>query len=229
MMKASIIIPAYNEEERIADVITSALMQNYPSFEIIVVNNHSTDRTKEIAVTFPVTVIDEQRKGLLYAREAGRKQSSGEIIANLDADCLPEKDWLFSGAAHFADEKVIAVSGPYLYHDLGLFAQKFFLLTFQYISRPMNTIMQLPFIKRGGVLVGGNTFIRASVLEKTNGYEQSDDFYGEDTNTAKRISPHGRINFDADLIMKTSGRRFNSEGFMALSRRYFIAFFTARK
>lgn len=228
-MKASIIIPAHNEEERIADTIVAALTQDYTPFEIIVVNNSSTDRTKEIASTFPVTVVDEQKKGLLYARERGRINASGDIIVNMDADCLPEKDWLSRGIAHFNNEKNIAVSGPYSYYDLPFISRIFFLLTFKYISRPMNTLLQLPFVKKGGVLVGGNTFIRASVLQKTDGYTDTAAFWGEDTDTAKRISPYGKIIFDGDLIMKTSGRRFKKEGFIHLSRKYFTVFFTARK
>lgn len=228
-MKASIIIPAYNEEAHIAAAIAAALAQDYPSFEVIVVNNHSNDRTAEIARTFPVTVVDEPKKGLLYARECGRRQSSGDIVVNMDADCLPDENWLSRGIAHFKDKDVIAVSGPYWYYDLNRFAQYFFLFTFQYVSRPMNTLLQLPLIKRGGVLIGGNTFIRASVLKETNGYTDTAKFWGEDTDTAKRISPYGRIVFDAQLVMKTSGRRFKDEGFMRLSRRYFVSFFSARK
>jgi hypothetical protein len=90
-------------------------------------------------------------------------------------------------------------------------------------------VLQLSFIKQGGVLVGGNTLIRASVMEKTHGYDTSIEFYGEDTNTAKRISKFGTIHFDPRLIMPTSGRRFVREGFLTISYKYFINFFSARK
>src|SRR5689334_20387724 len=100
-MKISVIIPAYNEEQALAATIQSVLDQNYPNFEIIIVNNASSDNTQEIAQRFPVKVVLEPRKGLLYARERGRKEATGEIIANIDADCLPKSNWLSSGIKLF--------------------------------------------------------------------------------------------------------------------------------
>jgi glycosyltransferase involved in cell wall biosynthesis len=228
-MKVSIVIPAYNEADTVAKTITAALAQQYADYEVIVVNNASTDATRTVASAFPVTVVDEPILGLTQAREAGRKVAQGEIIANVDADCLPEPDWLSRGIRHFADSSVIAVSGPYEYYDLSPFAKAFFLFTFQYFSRPFNTILQWSFIKRGGVIVGGNALIRAATLTQSAGYDTNIVFYGEDTNTAKRISQHGRIVFDKHFIMKTSGRRFVREGFFRISYKYFMAFFTARK
>jgi glycosyltransferase involved in cell wall biosynthesis len=70
-MKVSIVIPAYNEEAYLAQTIRSALAQDYSDFEVIVVNNASTDRTEEIARGFAnITLINESRIGLPQAREA---------------------------------------------------------------------------------------------------------------------------------------------------------------
>ncbi|MFA6307205.1 MAG: glycosyltransferase family A protein, partial [Patescibacteria group bacterium] len=104
-MRASVVIPAHNEEKNISATIRALLAQSHPDFEIIVVNNASTDRTAEIAEGFPVKVVHESRKGLLWARERGRLEATGDIVVNIDADCLPDEDWLSRGTAHFLDDE----------------------------------------------------------------------------------------------------------------------------
>ena len=104
-MKVSIVIPAHNEESCIEETLRCVLRQNYPDFEVIVVDNNSQDRTAELARGMGVKVVHEKNKGTQWARECGRLASTGEIIANLDADCLPETDWLQRGVKHFSNKK----------------------------------------------------------------------------------------------------------------------------
>lgn len=224
-MKASIIIPAYNEEERIATVIKAALAQDYNDFEVIVVDNASTDRTSEIAKTFPVKVVHEPKKGLLQARECGRVHASGDIIANVDADCLPRTDWLRKGVGYFKDKRIVGVSGPYDYYDGGFFLRAFLWCSFVF-RWIFNPLLKLPFINSDSTLVGGNSLIRSSVLQKTGGYDTKASFFGEDTNTSRRISPYGKTVFSLFLPMKTSARRFKSEGVIQLSYKYIATMFT---
>ena len=88
-MKVSVVIPAHNEEKNIAETIQALLAQDYSDLEIIVVNNASSDRTEEVAKGFmevgpyQVKVVYEPKKGLLSARERGRKEAEGLIIANI--------------------------------------------------------------------------------------------------------------------------------------------------
>lgn len=222
-MKVSIVIPAHNEEDSIANTLKAVCAQNYSDFEVIVVDNASTDKTSEIAGKFPVKVVKESRKGILFARECGRKAASGDIIANVDADCLPNENWLKKAITHFSDEKIVAVSGPYHYFD----GSKFFRFTSLLLQKTIYVFMNdfLNATHRGGVLIGGNNLIRASVLEKVGGFDMSPDFYGEDTKTAKSISKHGKIVFYSNNVMKTSARRFKKEGFLKVSIKYFYHFF----
>ncbi len=224
-MKASIVIPAHNEEKNIADTIRAVLAQDYHNYEIIVVNNASADATETIARSFPIIVVNETRKGLLWAREAGRVASSGNIIINIDADCLPETDWLSRGMEHFKKDRTVAVTGPYDYHDGGFFFRNGSLFTQKYMYKLMSIILQAPFIKKGAVLIGGNNFIRADVLAKAGGYTTSILFYGEDTDTAQKIARHGNVVFNPSLHMKTSARRFKSEGTIHLMLKYWYYFF----
>ena len=224
-MKASVVIPAYNEEKNIADTIRAVLAQDYHNYEVIIVNNASNDATETIARSFPVIVVNENRKGLLWAREAGRVAASGNIIVNIDADCLPETNWLSRGMAHFKKDHVVALTGPYDYYDGGFFFRTSSLLTQKYIYKLTSLILQAPFIKKGAILTGGNSFIRTNVLNKVGGYTTSILFYGEDTDTAKKIAQHGNVVFSPSLHMKTSARRFKSEGTIHLMFKYWYYFF----
>src|SRR5215467_62161 len=91
----SILIPAYNSEEWIAETIRSAIGQTWPNKEIIVVNDGSTDRTAEVAQRFAsrqVLVISTENEGASSARNHAFRLSQGEYIQWLDADDLLAPD-----------------------------------------------------------------------------------------------------------------------------------------
>jgi glycosyltransferase involved in cell wall biosynthesis len=228
-MKVSIIIPAYNEEHFIADAIQASLTQDYKKddLEIIVVDNGSTDKTAEIVRQFPVTLIHESRKGSLYARNAGYLKARGEIIVNLDADCLPDTNWISKGIAIFkkAEQKhpdLSAVSGPYYYYDNGkLFGLGYFFIH-AYIQPVANYFLQK--IKMGAVVMGGNVFIRRTTLQKIGGYDVTIEFWGDDSSTAKSLAKVGFVHFDSKLVIRASAKRFKEQGTIPLTARYFYHF-----
>ncbi|MDE1975549.1 MAG: glycosyltransferase family 2 protein [Patescibacteria group bacterium] len=231
-MKISVVIPAHNEEKSLPVSLPTVIAQDYPDFEIIVVDNASDDGTSDVVRKFmadnpntQIKLIMESRKGLLWAREAGRRAASGDIIANMDADCLPSPDWLSKGVKYFADPKIVAVSGPYDYYDGGFVFRYISLCTQMSIYWLTSRIIQLPFVKTGAVMIGGNNMIRAEALHKAGGYNTARTFYGEDTDTAMRIAPFGRILFMNRLQMKTSARRFRHEGIVKLQLKYLKHFF----
>ncbi|MCC2630540.1 MAG: hypothetical protein K0S38_349 [Candidatus Paceibacter sp.] len=222
-MKVSIVIPAHNEEALIGKTLEAVLQQDYPDFEVIVVDNASTDKTSEIAASYSgVTVVYEPRKGLLWAREAGRKNASGEIIVNTDADCIPDVDWLSQGVTHFTHPKIVAVTGPVSFFDAGpvfqrvtLGIQKFGYPFFSKLFQSMNI---------GAVLIGGNNFIRSDALKAVGGYNTAIEFYGEDTDTAKRLMKVGKVLFKNNVITATSSRRFVAQGTWETSFLYLFNF-----
>lgn len=234
-MKASIIIPAYNEEANIVATLVALTKQSFKDFEIIVIDNNSTDLTVdmvngfiskskvEIGLTHHIKLVSETNKGTMWACEKGRRSSIGDIIIRVDGDCLPDPSWLESGMKFFDDPSVSALSGPYDYFDgpvvfraLSLYAQK-------YIYTITNYILRL--LGRGGVMIGGNSFMRASALEAVGGFNTGLVFYGDDTDTAKRMATKGNVIFSPKIVMKTSARRFISEGIIKLSLKYFYYFF----
>ena len=86
MKKVSVIIPAYNYGRYLGDCIESVLNQTYKDIEIIVVDDESTDDTKEVASKYPVKYIWQMNKGLSGARNTGIKEATGEYIMCLDSD-----------------------------------------------------------------------------------------------------------------------------------------------
>ncbi len=217
-VKVSIVIPAYNEEKWIGKTLAAALAQDYSNFEIIVVDNASTDTTAGVVRSFSdprLTLVSEPRKGLLYAREAGRKAATGDIVAQLDADCLPKKDWISNATEYFDDPKIIAVTGAYYYYDSPWLLRTVALGGQLIFHALMSYLVQV--LRRGGLIIGGNTFIRADVLAKVNGYNTELSFYGEDTDTACRIAPYGWIAYSYKNSMPTSGRRFKESGFWKIN------------
>jgi glycosyltransferase involved in cell wall biosynthesis len=229
-MKVSVVIPAHNEEKNIAKTIEALLAQNYPDIEIIIVDNASTDKTYEIARKYErsgdvtVKVVHESKKGLLHARERGRLEATGDIIVNMDADCLPLPDHISKGTIHFKNSKVAAVTGPYDYHDGSTVFRHATLILQKIVYRFVGALLQLSFVKGGAVLIGGNNMIRAEVLKKAGGYNVAITFYGEDTDTAKRVAPFGKVVFDPKLIIKSSARRFKAEGNLRIIFKYLFHF-----
>lgn len=228
IMKLTFVIPAYNEEYCIHDCLQSILAEtksHSDDFEIIVVNNGSTDNTKKIALTFPgVRVVDEPKKGLTWARQAGYLAANGELIANVDADNILPRGWLAKTLSEFDKNKnLVGLSGPLKYHDLprltGILINIFYTLGFAFY------IFNHFVIRRSGMLQGGNFVIRKTALDQINGFNTAIRFYGEDTDIAMRLQKLGRIKFTFFLPMYSSGRRLKNEGMMTVFYKYITNYF----
>jgi glycosyltransferase involved in cell wall biosynthesis len=224
MKRVSVIIPAHNEELHIEHAIRAIRAQKHPHFEVIVVDNASTDKTYERASAFDgITVLRELNKGTMWACECGRKYATGDIIVRMDADCQPDEDWLQRGAAHFDDDQIVFVSGPYDYHDGSPSFRSIALLAQKSLYKLIHEVLQLA--NAGAISMGGNSFMRASVLEKAGGFDTRIVFYGDDTELPTRLSKHGACVFDNGLIVRTSARRFKKQGTLNLIGWYIAHFF----
>lgn len=117
----SIVIPAWNEEGQLALCLDLIARQTVKPFEVIVVDNNSSDGTVAIASRYPfVTVLGEQRQGLVFARDRGFNAAKGEIIGRLDCDSRIAPDWVEQVQRIFNDTSVDAVSGQVGYHNVCL-------------------------------------------------------------------------------------------------------------
>ena len=109
----SVIVPVYNREKLIRECIESLLSLSYPrdKIEIIVVDNGSSDNTLKVLSEYPITSIQEKKRGAAPARNRGIEISKGEILAFTDSDCIVEGNWAEEIAVSFGDRTVSAVIG----------------------------------------------------------------------------------------------------------------------
>lgn len=112
----SVVIPAYNAERTISLTLEALQRQTIPRdrYEIIVVDDGSTDRTAEVAASFGVRVIRQENQGPAAARNAGVHAAQGRIVLFTDADCAPREDWIENLVAAFDDPEVVGAKGAYL-------------------------------------------------------------------------------------------------------------------
>jgi glycosyltransferase involved in cell wall biosynthesis len=110
--RISVIVCTYNGSRTIRDCLDALLRLEYSNFEVVVVNDGSTDATAEIVDKYPVRLISIENRGLSSARNAGLEAATGEIVAYLDDDAYPDPHWLTYLAATFIHTTHAAVGGP---------------------------------------------------------------------------------------------------------------------
>ncbi len=110
----SVVIPAFNEESYLAATLVSLADQDFEGdYEVIVVDNNSTDNTARIAKAHGARVVSEPRPGICQARQTGTENSRGEIVVSTDADTTFPISWLSSiDQAFLARPSCVAVAGP---------------------------------------------------------------------------------------------------------------------
>jgi len=215
----SLIIPAYNEEKYIGDCLDSIFASGAKFFEIIVVDNGSFDRTKEIAEKYQnVRVVNEKKSGVMFARQRGIDESTGEIVAFVDADTKMILGWYEQIIKKFSGDLILAtLSGPYIYEDISLWTKILVWIFYYLITLPVYYML-------GYAAIFGNFAIRRSVLEKMGGLNTGIVFCGDDTDTVQRAHKFGKTIFSMDFKIKTSPRRFTQEGIVFTAWRYMINF-----
>jgi cellulose synthase/poly-beta-1,6-N-acetylglucosamine synthase-like glycosyltransferase len=209
----SIIIPAHNEEMAIKRCLDSIYISSYRKIEVIVHNDHSTDKTAAIIRTFikkhpkfKLRLINRRKNvgkgaGVNYAI---RTHAKGALIMTLDADCVLHKDAVKNTVRYFQDEKIIGIAANVRIMDsttiLGLL-QKFEHMI-GYRSKKFYTITNSEFIV-GGV---ASTY-RREVMELVNYYDT--DTQTEDIGLSMKIVAQGnreqRIVYAADVLAMTEG------------------------
>jgi GT2 family glycosyltransferase len=110
----SVVVCAFNAEPTIRECLDGVLRLDYPDYEVIVVDDGSTDATAEIVGTYPVRIVSTEHRGLSSARNAGLDVANGGVIAYLDSDAYPDPYWLQYLASAFMTTDFVGVGGPNL-------------------------------------------------------------------------------------------------------------------
>jgi glycosyltransferase involved in cell wall biosynthesis len=210
----SVVVPVYNGAATIASCVEALLAQTYRReiTEIVIVDNGSTDATREIAARYPVTLISETGIRTSYAaRNRGIAHATGDVIAFTDADCAPAADWLEQLLAPFAEAAVSAVRGAVEDAAPASLAEEF-------------TAQLAPFamtVHRGWKsLVTVNVAIRRSVLQQLGAFDEQLPTGGDvDLGWRLQQQPQWRI-VEAPTAIVTHRHRSTFRGVFAQYRRY---------
>jgi len=221
MTKLSVIVCAHNEAAYLPACLHSLLAQTRPPDEIIVINNASTDETHAVAAQIPhVRVVDEPRKGLVVARETGRRLATGEILVYIDADCRAPLTWLARIERRFArDPSLIALSAGYRFYDWDAWG-RLLLRAYDVTLAPATQFLVKYVLRIGTVFYGGNFAVRRDALERIGGFDTTIEFHGEDTNVGRRLHSIGKVSLVHDCYLFTSARRYIAMGKGTVFRLY---------
>ena len=194
----SIIVPAYNSECTLAFCLQALTDQTLPKelYEIIVVDDGSTDSTPEIAHRFNVHCISQKNSGPASARNTGASVAVGDIILFTDSDCIPNPNWLEEMVKPFSDPNVTGVKGCYRTRQTGLiarFAQMEFEDRYDLLSKSRYIDMVDTY----------SAAFRKEVFLEMGGFDTHfPKANNEDTELSYRLAAHGyRMVFSPDAVV----------------------------
>lgn len=215
MIDISLVIPAYNEESSIGPCIEAAI-KNGRFKEIIVANNNSTDKTAEIAGSYPgVRVVLETRKGTGNARQTGNEHANSEILAFIDADTEIPEGWADTVERIFTTHpEIVFLSGPYQYRK----SNRYPVWLLNIIWSPAVIAYWLV----GYVGNGGNSVMRKDALDRAGGHDRTYTFYGDDTDLAQRLHKQGKTVWKNSFFIYTLSRRFDEAGLISMCVKYVL-------
>ena len=137
LTKVSVVIPARNEEENIANLLRALEEQTYPQnlIEIIVINDQSEDNTVEVTKKFPKVILldlssDQLNSYKKKAIEQGIDAASGQLIIATDADCIPPHRWIETIVSYYKEKKLVFIAAPVVLQNNASILQIFQALDF---------------------------------------------------------------------------------------------------
>lgn len=202
MTFVSVIIPAYNEEATLAKTLQSLLNQTYKNYEIIVIDNNSTDKTGLIAQQYIKQVYLEKKRGYHNAVKHGVSVAKGTIITVCDADTLYPNSWLDQAVKAFEkDKRIVAVYGPAWYRDGSLFIRTIGVAIFWFVCF-ISRFFGIP------ITSGFNFLMKKSAYLAVGGYDPNIfNMVGMDIELGQRLKTQGILFYTPFNLPKTSTRR----------------------
>jgi GT2 family glycosyltransferase len=181
----SVVVCTYNGSRTIRKCCEGLRQLQYPNYEIIVVNDGSTDSTAKIAAEYGYRLISTENMGLSNARNLGMKAAKGEIVAYLDDDARPDPYWLQYLAATFSDTKHVGVGGPNIApQGDGVIAEGI-------SNSPGNPTHILLSDQEAEHIPGCNMAFRKEALRAINGFDPQFRIAGDDVDICWRLQQRG--------------------------------------
>lgn len=186
--RVSVVVCVYNGEETLEDCLQGLTALGYPDYEVIVVDDGSTDDSARIAERFPCRLIRTPNAGLSTARNTGLAAASGEIVAYIDADARPDPHWLHYLCETLRDSdegNVVGVGGPNLPYraDPGLAECV--------ANAPGGPIHVLLSDREAEHIPGCNMAFRKQALEAIGGFDSRFRVAGDDVDVCWRVQERG--------------------------------------
>lgn len=209
-MKFSFVIPALNEEDYIKTAIESIKGQTEAAYEIIVVDNGSTDKTAEIARISGAKVVKEVKCGISHARNKGAKVARGDILCFVDADGVLSKDWARRAKSVLLNKGVLAVDGLIIFSHKDVLKRVLY-NTWTIIVYTGLILSKLLLARH--FFTGNNMAIRRKVFEKLGGF---DPVVSEQVRLSRKFwrFPGGKAIFSPKMVIYQSSRRFEAKGYI---------------
>ncbi|HLB20479.1 MAG TPA: glycosyltransferase, partial [Solirubrobacteraceae bacterium] len=194
--KISVVVCTHNGEATLAQCLQRAAELTYPDFEVIVVDDGSTDGSAHVARALGATLIQTEHRGLSFARNAGVRRATGEIVAFLDDDAYPDADWLQYVAASLRANDHAGMGGPNIPpEDDGLIADCV-------AAAPGGPIHVLISDREAEHLPGCNMAFRKSALLDIGGFDERFRVAGDDVDVCWRLQESGRtLGFSAGAVV----------------------------
>ncbi len=207
----SIIVPVYNEEKVVRESIESLLELDYKNYEIIIVNDGSSDRTREVAETLvgyrkgkydevKVSLINKPNGGKSQSLNAGIKQSKAEIVLCMDGDSQLSPDSLKLAVRHFTNPEIGAVAGNVKVLNRGKFLTD--LQALEYIEGLNMARSAQSYIRLVNIIPGPIGLFRKKAIEQA-GYYSSDTFAEDADLTLKVLAKGWKIYYEPNSISYT--------------------------
>lgn len=176
----SVIVAARNEEKTLPHLLNAFVAQTYPPhlFEIIIVNDYSTDNTAAVVQTFSKPHIRLIQPSVAAAQsskkraiEAGVHAAKGPLLLITDADCIPGKDWIKTIAAFHEQKNAVFIAAPVAYTHNASLLQRFQALDFLTLQGITAASVGAQF---HAMCNGANLAYTKSVFEAVNGFKGID-------------------------------------------------------
>ena len=165
--KVSVVIPVHNCASTLGEILTKLKQQDYAEeIEIIVVDNNSKDNSDKVAQKFSNIIIIYQKdiQNAATTRNKGIEAATGEIIAFIDGDCIPEKDWIKQAVSNIINVGVDRVGGKIGVKPLSPDSSIYSLLDALFCFNQESTVNHLHSCMTGNLIVHRKVFEQIGVF-----------------------------------------------------------------
>ncbi len=194
--RASVVVCTFNGQRTIAECLENLCRLDYPDYEVIVVDDGSTNATASTARQYPVRVISTENRGLSAARNTGFEAATGEIVAYIDDDAWPDRHWLRYLALTFMRSGHVGVGGPNIPPSGdGSIAECV-------ANAPGGPVHVLISDREAEHIPGCNMAFRKSALEAIGGFDPQFRAAGDDVDICWRVQQRGwTLGFNAAAVV----------------------------